>query len=87
MEVVTALREIAAGKLVMVKRPTEKGKLTDDKEDMEVASAAPLLSEEEMKQVAEGPEADAREEQERVDFEDPITQRKVLAEMPEETLY
>jgi len=86
-EVVTALREIAAGKLVVVPKPFEKGKPEELNEEMEANSAPALTSEEELKQAAEGPEADAVRDQRQVENEEAIVLGQVFVETPTETSY
>jgi len=86
-EVVTALREIAAGRLVMVPKPFEKGEPGEMKKEMEAKSTPALIGEEELKQAAERREADAVGDKRDVEYDEAIGLGKVLVETPKETLY
>ena len=86
-EVVTALREIAAGKLVMVPKPSEKGKPAEIKDQMEARLAPALPSEEERTLAAESLETDSGEDQGDAGHDEAIVLGKVFVETAKETSY
>ena len=86
-EIVTALREIAAGRLVAVPRPSGEGKPTEMKEEKEVESVSALKSGEELEQAIGGLEVDAVRPQRDPEYSEPAALEKVPFETPEETLY
>ena len=86
-EVVTALREIAAGKLVMVPKPSEKGKPAEMKDDMEARLAPAPISEETRTLAAGSLEANSGADQGAAGHDEAIVLGKVIVETAEETSY
>ena len=86
-EVVTALREIAAGRLIMVPKPSEKRKPAEMKEEMEARSASVPISVKEQTPASEGLEAHAVEDPRDARHDEAIVLGKVLVETAEETAF
>ena len=79
-EVVTALREIAAGKLMLVPKQSEEGKPAQVKKEVEAKSPLVTMSEEELQQTTERAESEANEDQMAAGYDEAILRGEVVAE-------